>query len=128
MAEEVAEPKGSDRITVRVPEEMIKIMQRWVELENKDGTTYKNISDVIRKSLDFVIKYRTPPEGVVNKMISIPKRRIVELEELVSIGEIIDIDYGIQKAIEEFIEKRVHLIKKDNAITGSEVVSKSVSR
>ncbi len=98
----------SERVTIRLPPEMLKHLRELVERGE-----YKNISDVIRASLQRFIEEQVSPPNIEKITVEFPKGNVIKLEELVHGGDAISINDAIREAVREYIRNRFEYALRD---------------
>ena len=93
-------PPESERVTVRLPEEQVKKLERLAKKENR------TLSDVIRDALDGYLAQKYTPENLERRAIDFPKDSISNLEKLVKDGDAVDIEDAVRNAVREYIRGR----------------------
>jgi Arc/MetJ-type ribon-helix-helix transcriptional regulator len=95
-------PPESERVTVRLPEDQIKKLDKLI----KKGE-YGNLSDVIREAIQELLDRKYTPENLERRTINFPKDSISNLEKLVNDGDAIDIEDAVRNAVRDYIRGRV---------------------
>jgi Arc/MetJ-type ribon-helix-helix transcriptional regulator len=95
-------PPESERVTVRLPEDQIKKLERLV----KKGE-FPNLSDAIRKAIDDLLAQKYTPENLERRTVNFPKESITNLQRLVNDGDAIDIEDAVRNAVRDYIRGRV---------------------
>jgi len=93
---------GSERVTIRIPEERVHKLQALV-----DAGKFDTISDAVRAAIDKFVADEFTPEYIEKVTIELPKGNVVELQELVQTGDSISVDDAIRNAVREYIRLKM---------------------
>ena len=93
---------GSERVTIRIPEERIQKLQALV-----DAGKFDTISDAVRAAIDKFVQDEFTPEYIEKVTIELPKGNVVELQQLVHTGDSISVDDAIRNAVREYIRLKM---------------------
>lgn len=97
----------TQRITVRIPNEMADDLQRLVEKDE-----YSTMSEAIRTAIDEFIKNKNAPEHISKVTVDLPKQKVNEIKGLVEEGDSISVDDAIRTAVREYVKNKIKQYKK----------------
>ncbi len=92
----------SERVTVRIPQELLEKLKRIQETE---GTA--TISDTIREGLEQYIELHLPPQNVRKVVVELSRQDNNRLEEFVREGNSVSVDDAVRSAVREYIRGRI---------------------
>jgi Arc/MetJ-type ribon-helix-helix transcriptional regulator len=92
----------SERVTVRIPEELLEKLKR---LQEARGTG--TISDTIREGLEQYIELHLPPTHIRKVVVELSRRDNNRLEEFVREGNSVSVDDAVRSAVREYIRSRI---------------------
>ncbi|EQD78119.1 transcriptional regulator, CopG family [mine drainage metagenome] len=92
----------SERVTVRIPQEILEGLKRIQEARG-----HPTISDTIRVGLEHYIQVELPSARARKTVVSLPHQDYLHLEELAEEGVSVDIDDAIRTAVREYIRIRL---------------------
>jgi len=92
----------SERVTVRIPEELLEKLKRLQE-ERGSGT----ISDTIREGLEQYVELHLPPHHIRKVVVELSRRDNSRLEEFVRDGNSVSVDDAVRSAVREYIRSRI---------------------
>lgn len=97
----------TQRITVRIPNEMANDLQKLVEKDE-----YSTMSEAIRTAIDEFIKNKNAPEHISKVTVDLPKQKVNEIKGLVEEGDSISVDDAIRTAVREYVKNKIKQYKK----------------
>jgi len=92
----------SERVTVRIPEELLEKLKR---IQEERGTA--TISDTIREGLEQYIELHLPPHHIRKVVVELSRRDNSRLEEFVREGNSVSVDDAVRSAVREYIRSRI---------------------
>jgi len=92
----------SERVTVRIPEELLEKLKR---IQEAKGTT--TISDTIREGLEQYAELHLPPHHIRKVVVELSRRDNSRLEEFVREGNSVSVDDAVRSAVREYIRSRI---------------------
>jgi len=92
----------SERVTVRIPEELLEKLRRVQESKG-----IATVSDAIREGLERYVEMHLPPPNVRKVVVELSRQDNRRLEEFVREGSSISIDDAVRSAVREFIRTRL---------------------
>ncbi len=92
----------SERVTVRIPEELLEKLKR---IQEEKGTA--TISDTIREGLEQYIELHLPPNHIRKVVVELSRRDNNRLEEFVREGNSVSVDDAVRSAVREYIRSRI---------------------
>jgi len=95
----------SERVTVRIPEELLEKLKR---IQEEKGTA--TISDTIREGLEQYIELHLPPHHIRKVVVELSRRDNSRLEEFVREGNSVSVDDAVRSAVREYIRSRLDLL------------------
>ncbi|HYA11100.1 MAG TPA: ribbon-helix-helix domain-containing protein [Thermoplasmata archaeon] len=92
----------SERVTVRIPEELLEKLKR-IQEEKSTAT----ISDTIREGLEQYVELHLPPNHIRKVVVELSRRDNNRLEEFVREGNSVSVDDAVRSAVREYIRSRI---------------------
>jgi len=92
----------SERVTVRIPEDLLEKLRRVQEARG-----IATVSDAIREGLERYVEMHLPPPNVRKVVVELSRQDNRRLEEFVREGSSISIDDAVRSAVREFIRARL---------------------
>ncbi len=97
----------TQRITVRIPNEMADNLQNLVEKGE-----YSTMSAAIRTAIDEFIENKNAPEHISKVTVDLPKKKVNEIKNLVQEGDSISVDDAIRNAVRDYVKEKIDQYKK----------------
>jgi Arc/MetJ-type ribon-helix-helix transcriptional regulator len=97
----------SERVTVRIPQDLIEKLRRIQE--SKSTAT---ISDTIREALERYVEVNLPPPNITKVVVDLSRQDNRQLEELVREGGSVSVDDAVRSAVREYIRTRVEQLSQ----------------
>ena len=97
----------SERVTVRIPEDLIEKLRRIQE--SKSTPT---ISDTIREALERYVEVNLPPPNITKVVVDLSRQDNRQLEEFVREGGSVSVDDAVRSAVREYIRTRVEQLSQ----------------
>ncbi len=94
--------ESSERVTVRIPEDLLDKLRRVQEAKG-----IPTVSDAIREGLERYVELHLPPPNVRKVVVELSRQDNRRLEEFVREGSSISIDDAVRSAVREFIRSRL---------------------
>ena len=86
----------SERVTVRIPQELLEKLKRVQELKSTP-----TISDTIREGLEQFIELSLPPQHIRKVVVELSRQDNNRLEEFVRDGNSVSVDDAVWSAVRE---------------------------
>ncbi len=93
----------SDRVTVRIPQELLAKLKLIQEAEN-----HPTISDTIREGLLKYVEIKMAPPNIRKVVVDLSRQDNSRLEELVQGGGSVSVDDAIRSAVREYVRSRMY--------------------
>ena len=98
----------SDRVTVRIPQELLTKLKHIQEMENQ-----ATISDTIREGLLKYVEIKMAPSNIRKVVVDLSRQDNTRLEELVQGGGSVSVDDAIRSAVREYVRSRMYAQRGD---------------
>jgi Arc/MetJ-type ribon-helix-helix transcriptional regulator len=95
-------PDTSERVTVRIPQDLMEKLKR---IQESKGTP--TISDTIREGLERYIDMNLPPPNIRKVIVDLSRQDNHQLEEFVREGNSVSVDDAVRSAVREYIRTRL---------------------
>lgn len=97
----------TQRITVRIPNEMADNLQTLVEKGE-----YSTMSAAIRTAIGEFIENKNAPDHISKVTVDLPKKKVNEIKNLVQEGDSISVDDAIRNAVRDYVKEKIDQYKK----------------
>ena len=98
----------SVRITLRISSNAANKLNILV-----DEGEFKNLSEVVRTSIENFISEKFAPKNVEKISVDLPKASVETLQQLVNDGDAVSMDDAIRNAVREYVNNRIKLLASE---------------
>lgn len=107
-------PDTSERVTVRIPQELVDGLKRIQE-----NLGHPTISDTIRAALEEYIQVQLPNNRARKTLVSLPHHDYLQLKELAEEGVNVDMEDAIRTAVREYVRSKLDQLGRPAGHGGS---------
>ncbi len=91
----------SERVTVRIPEDLLEKLKRIQEAKG-----IATISDAIREGLERYVEMNLPPPNIRKVVVELSRQDNRRLEAFVRGGHSVSVDDAVRSAVRAYLERR----------------------